>query len=211
MDLRRNSVFLQICRLKWLAIAAAFVFVGTPALAETFKKCQDATGKWHYGDFAAAECERAKVTEIDKTGITVKEHKSAPTREELDAKKTEEQNAKEEAKKQAEIRRQERLLLNTYDSPDAIVRARDDRVIAIDREIATNNKLKEKFLAEAKQLAKTKDPKQQKRRSAVQEQIALFDTANEKLLKDRQGVIEHYNDLYIQYQTILQRNQANRK
>ena len=35
-----------------------------PSGASSIKKCQDATGKWHYGDTAADECARSKVTVI---------------------------------------------------------------------------------------------------------------------------------------------------
>jgi len=176
--------------------------------SDTIKKCQDANGTWHYGDFAAEECERAKVTEINQRGITVKEHARIPTKEELEAKKAERQQKKAEAKQRAEIRKEEQRLLNTYESADAIIKARDDRVIAIDREIVTNNTLKEKSVKEARQLAKAKDPKQKKRLSDVQKQIELFNQANEDLLKDRKEVIEHYNELFIEYQTIVQRQSS---
>ena len=188
--------------------------LATPVVAQTtkkdgtIKKCQDASGTWHYGDFAAQECERAKITEINQRGVTVKEHARVPTKEELAAQAAERAAAKEEAERLAAIRREEQRLLNTYESPDAIIRARDDRVIAIDRDIATNNKLKEKYVAEAKALAKSADPKQKKRKKDVAEQIALFDESNASLTKERQEVIDHYNELYMRYQTLLQRDSA---
>lgn len=198
----------------WIAIGPALLglLLAAPAGAQTtkkggtIKKCQDASGTWHYGDFAAQECERAKVTEINQRGIKVKEHARIPTKEELAAQAAEREAAKEEAQRLAAIRREEQRLLNTYESPEAIIRARDDRVIAIDRDIATNNKLKEKYVAEAKALGKPADAKLKKRKKEVAEQIALFDESNATLAKERKEVIDHYNELYIRYQTILQRD-----
>lgn len=172
--------------------------------AATIKKCQDANGTWHYGDFAAQECERTKITEINQRGITVKETAPLPTREELDAKKVEREKAKQEKKRLAAIRKEEQRLLSTYESLDAIVRARDDRVIAIDKEVATNEALKERLVKEDKHLAGAKDPKQNKRRKEVRDQIASFNEANERLTVERQEVIERYNALYMRYQTLVE-------
>ena len=177
---------------------------GAEKNAATIKKCQDANGTWHYGDFAAQECERAKVTEINQRGITVKETARLPTKDELDAKKAEQEKAKEEKSRLAAIRKEEQRLLATYESLDAIVRARDDRVIAIDKEVATNEALKERLVKEDKQLARGKDPRQQKRLKEVRDQIASFDEANARLTVERQEVIERYNALYMRYQALVE-------
>lgn len=199
----------------WVLLAVLGPILVSPAGAQkkqtggpTIKKCQDASGTWHYGDFAAQECERAKVTEINQRGIKVKEHARIPTKEELAAQAAEREKARKEAERLATIRREEQRLLNTYDSADAIVRARDDRVIAIDRDIATNNELKHKFVAEAKALRKANNPKQKKRQQEVAEQIALFDEANKSLTRERKEVIDHYNELYVRYQTLILKRSA---
>ena len=127
---------------------------------------------------------------------------------ELAAQAAEREKARKEAERLAAIRREEQRLLNTYDSADAIVRARDDRVIAIDRDIATNNELKHKFVAEAKALRKANNPKQKKRQQEVAEQIALFDGANKSLARERKEVIDHYNELYVRYQTLVLKRSA---
>ena len=36
------------------------------------KKCQDAAGKWHYGDNADVACAKSKITEISPEGIKKK-------------------------------------------------------------------------------------------------------------------------------------------
>ena len=43
------------------------------------KKCQDETGKWHYGDTAAEGCAKSKVIVITETGTKRKEIAAPPT------------------------------------------------------------------------------------------------------------------------------------
>ncbi|HJW80631.1 MAG TPA: hypothetical protein VJ396_00170, partial [Acidiferrobacterales bacterium] len=49
------------------------------------KKCQDAAGKWHYGDSADEDCARSKVIELDTRGIQRKEIAAPLTEAELKA------------------------------------------------------------------------------------------------------------------------------
>jgi len=101
------------------------------------KKCQDADGKWHYGDTAADECARSKITVIDKRGLKVEEVGAPPTAEELERRKIEAAEQQEaDAKAEQEKRARERIL-SIYDSEAAIFRARDERLGHIDRQIAT--------------------------------------------------------------------------
>ena len=37
------------------------------------KKCQDAAGRWHYGDTADEECSKSKVIEMTDKGIQTRE------------------------------------------------------------------------------------------------------------------------------------------
>ena len=73
--------------MKRLALALVCALCALPVYSQTIKKCQDEEGKWHYGDNAAEECERSRVTEIDESGALVKHVKAPPTQEELDAKR----------------------------------------------------------------------------------------------------------------------------
>lgn len=171
---------------------------------DSIKKCQDASGTWHYGDFAAEECARSKITEIDKRGLTVKEIAAPPTAEEIRKKAADKAQRVEEQQRMAAQRKEEQLLLNTYENAEAIVRARNDRVAAIDRDIATNNKIKEKYIGEAKQLGN--DPKLAQRLARVRDQIAEFEKANATRLQERADVVKHYDELYIRYQTLVNKS-----
>jgi len=168
----------------------------------TIKKCQDATGTWHYGDFAAKECERAKITEINKRGIKVKEHKALPTKEEYEAKKNERKRLKEEKRLKAEQAKVDQRLLSAYEDAEAIIRARDERVTALDKLIAINETFQKKYEDEATKLAKDKNPKVQKRLRAVREQVIEYEQVNSQKRQDRARIIEHYNDLLARYREL---------
>jgi hypothetical protein len=43
------------------------------------KKCKDATGRWHYGDTAAEECAKSKITEMSDEGTTKQVIAAPPT------------------------------------------------------------------------------------------------------------------------------------
>jgi len=188
-----------------LSVAPAVLAQAEKGALDSIKKCQDASGTWHYGDFAAEECARSKITEIDKRGLTVKEIAAPPTAEEIRKKAADKAQRAEEQQRMAAQRKEEQLLLNTYENAEAIVRARNDRVAAIDREIATNNKIKEKYVAEAKALGS--DPKLAQRLARVRDQISEFDNANATRLQERADVVKHYDELYIRYQTLVNKSE----
>ncbi len=103
--------------------------------AINIKKCQDAQGKWHYGDQAADECERSNIIELSGQGITTKVIRAPATEEELAARerdKAEMEEAEKRAAKQAKIDRQ---LLATYGHEDDIIYIRDRKLVQIESTI----------------------------------------------------------------------------
>ena len=99
------------------------------------QKCQDAQGRWHYGDTADEECSRSKVIELDTRGIKRKEIAAPLTEAELKAR---EQNraSDEAAKQQAEDqKRRDQQLLATYAIEDDIIMARDRKTADLEAQI----------------------------------------------------------------------------
>ncbi|MFQ5938140.1 MAG: hypothetical protein ACE5LB_17195 [Acidiferrobacterales bacterium] len=103
------------------------------------KKCQDAQGKWHYGDHAAAECERSKVIEITGKGVKTREIKAPPTDAELQ--KRERQQAEQQAarKRAEEQARRDEQLLDTYGHEQDIIYIRDRKLAQIEHTITATN------------------------------------------------------------------------
>jgi chromosome segregation ATPase len=100
------------------------------------KKCQDESGKWHYGDEAAEECARERIIELSPEGIKTGVIKAPPTPEEI--KKQEQQQAElEEARKQAEDQaRRDQQLLATYGHEKDIIYIRDRKLAQIEYTIS---------------------------------------------------------------------------
>lgn len=195
------------------AFFSGFVLIGgSNGYAQTIKKCKDAQGRWHYGDIAAVECERSKITEINDKGLTVRERGLPPTREELEAKRTAGIRAKEDSKRAKEQQRLDNRLLNTYENEQSIIDARDGRLDSIDKIVKTNEKFIEALNATLVDLEKQsqvesiseKRAKNLARQiAATKEQLAEYDIATEAKLKERSEVEERYNNERLRYLEIL--------
>lgn len=99
------------------------------------KKCQDAAGRWHYGDTADEECSQSKVIEMNKRGIETKEIAAPLTGEERKAKELEQAEQEKEAQLAAERKRKDKILLGTYASEADITTMRNRKLSEIDVQI----------------------------------------------------------------------------
>lgn len=120
-----------LCLVSMLSAAAVIL----PPTAEsarkqgaTIKKCQDATGRWHYGDTASAACADSKVTIINKQGVKTGVVDAPPTAAEL--KEHEKQQA--EAEQAKEQKKRDELLLATYGREADITYVRDRKVAQLE-------------------------------------------------------------------------------
>jgi hypothetical protein len=106
-----------------------------PADTVKIKKCQDATGKWHYGDTADEACHQSKIIEINKRGVETKQIAAPLTEEERKAKELEQAEKEKEAQLAAERKRKDKILLGTYTSEADITAMRDRKLAEIDAQI----------------------------------------------------------------------------
>ena len=122
-----------------IPLVLGFTMVGVNVHASesgmTIKKCQDATGLWHYGDTAAEECAKSAVTVMTEQGVTKKVIAAPPTEAELKQRAANQkaadaarQNAEEQAKK-------DKLLLATYGSENDITYIRDRKIAQVESTI----------------------------------------------------------------------------
>ncbi|MDJ0958308.1 MAG: hypothetical protein QNI91_15685 [Arenicellales bacterium] len=128
-----------------LVALAVTVFCALPVYAETFKKCQDADGNWHYGDQAAQECELSRITEIDGSGTHLNEIEAPLTEEELAARERMNEKLAEQKRMEAEKKALDQRLLVTYDSDESIIRTRDALLNAIDSGIEADQTFRERL------------------------------------------------------------------
>ncbi|MEP0762389.1 MAG: hypothetical protein HRF48_06570 [Chloroflexota bacterium] len=113
------------------ALAALPAHSADPETKVKIKKCQDATGRWHYGDTAAAECARSKVTLLSEQGIKRKEIEAPLTEAELQ-KRAADQSAEQKAKEQA---KRDEILLSTYAHEEDIIYVRDRKLAQLEQSI----------------------------------------------------------------------------
>ncbi|MEK7261813.1 MAG: hypothetical protein AAB194_00735 [Pseudomonadota bacterium] len=99
------------------------------------KKCQDAAGKWHYGDNAAAECAKSKIIEINQEGIKKKETAAPLTEQELKERELRKDEIEHERKQTEEQKRRNELLLSTYGHEDDISYTRDRKLAQLENSI----------------------------------------------------------------------------
>ncbi len=120
-----------------LALGLALLSVGVQAApaAQTIKKCQDPTGRWHYGDTASEACAKSKITVMSDEGVTKKVVAAPPTEQELkerEANKEAEEAARKKADEQA---KKDALLLSSYGMEDDITYVRDRKIAQLDATI----------------------------------------------------------------------------
>jgi hypothetical protein len=182
---------------RYALLLPALLLSLTTAMADsTIKKCQDATGKWHYGDTAAEECARSKVVEMSSGGVTRKEIAAPLTEEELRrsaASAAEDERKRREAGDRA---RTDQLLLSTYGHEQDILFVRDRKLGQIESSIkATEETLKSLRAALARleqQAAEDKDPKslEQTQKAVLQTkaQIARHQATIESRRKEQEAI-----------------------
>ena len=103
--------------------------------AQTIKKCQDATGRWHYGDTASAECSRSKITVMTDEGITKKVIAAPPTEQELKEREANKEALEAAQKKADEQAKKDALLLSSYGVEEDITYIRDRKIAQIEASI----------------------------------------------------------------------------
>lgn len=135
-----------------------------PSNTSAIKKCQDATGKWHYGDNAAEECAKSKITVITEKGTTKKVIAAPPTEQELKEREAQRETIEAEQARSAERARKDTLLLSTYGVEDDIIYIRDRKIAQIEASIKASEETMKPLRAaltrmEAQAADESKDPK----------------------------------------------------
>lgn len=122
-----------VCTLALVLLLPAFV--ANAEKAPAIKKCQDATGRWHYGDTAAGECAKSKITVITEQGTTKKVIAAPPTEQELKEREARRETEEAEQKKVQEQAKKDALLLSTYGVENDIIYIRDRKIAQIETSI----------------------------------------------------------------------------
>lgn len=130
--LQKKSVYTLI-----LALSLTLPVIGARAAdtSKSIKKCRDATGQWHYGDTAADECAKSKITVITEQGTTKKVIAAPPTEQELKESEARRETEAVEHKKAEEQTKKDALLLSTYSVESDIFYIRDRKIAQVEAQI----------------------------------------------------------------------------
>jgi len=185
------------------AFALTSLTANTAMAQSTIQKCQDADGKWHYGDYAADACAQSVIESMDgESGLKTGEEGLPPTKEELEAQAAAEAQSEADKASKTEQRARENRILAIYESEEQIINARDQRIAAVDNSIKFNNTMKARLterLAGFEEQAKSESLKEkdraalQERITALNAQIADYDSATAAKQNEKQEIESHYN------------------
>ena len=99
------------------------------------KKCQDAGGRWHYGDTADEECSKSKIIEMTNQGIKTKEIAAPLTEQEIKQRERNKTSLEAQKKAEEEQAKNDKRLLSTYGHEDDIGFVRDRKLTDLEAQI----------------------------------------------------------------------------
>ena len=204
----RGSMFTRH-KWHWLQMIALLVLSAHANAQGAIEKCQDAAGKWHYGDSAADACAESKITVLDNKGIKVEEIERPPSMDEVEAREAEKIRLEKQAAMEKERAIARERILRVYPDEASIVRARDQRLDGLDRNISLNEQLLDELRLRKNKLDKAAVPKDDKakkrqadKKTNVQTQIDQYMSSISRLREDRErvekkygGILEEFYDL----------------
>lgn len=177
-----------------LVLVALFVpqhlFAGT-----RITKCQDTSGKWHYGDAAAQECEDSKWTALNSRGVKVDEKEVPPTAAELRKREAEAAQKKREQENKAREEAEWQRMLSVYDKEEFIIFARDTRLENLNALIQVNHDLLKRLRANLDAYKLMSGKKAKVEVSKLKERIASFEQDNVDKNAEKDRVVATYNEL----------------
>lgn len=195
-----------------LLLVSFFAVLPTSAADEKksarIKKCQDSSGKWHYGDTADEACARSKIIELDTRGIQRKEIAAPLTEAELKAR---EQNREQEEKTRKQAQEQERRdqqLLATYALEEDIVLTRDRKISEVEVQIRAGQETLKSLNGSLSRL-QAQAAEEQRAGKPVTPQTAKTIANNEAQIAKHeahiQGLKKEQENMRTQYETELTR------
>lgn len=211
---RNKSVYAFI-----LALGLCLPVMGIHAASgpTTIKKCKDATGQWHYGDTAAQECAKSKITVMSEEGTTKKVIAAPPTEQELKEREARKEIEEAEQQRAADQAKKDVLLLSTYGGEDDIIYIRDRKIAQIETSIkASEETLKNLRAALARMEAqaadeskgnKAADQTTVKNIEQTKKQIARHEGVIAEKRKEQETLRKQYADEMERYREI-KKNQA---
>jgi len=187
----------------------AFTLLVNSGTVYAIAKCQDADGKWHYGDSAATVCGDTRITIIDKSGRKIEEIDEPLTLEVINAQKAEEKRKELEQKQRTKRELEKKRILAIYPSEESVIRARDDRLKGMDKNIRLQEELLDTMRfdmkgLEARELSVDEKEKEklETRIKMQQENMDAYYKAITQLRREREQTAEKYQEILIEFRAL---------
>ena len=197
---------LQPVRLVLFLLPAFLVF---PVAGYPISKCQDENGKWHYGDNAATVCGDARITIIDDRGRKIDEVAPPMTVEEFNALEAEEIRKATQERLEAQREKERQRVLAIYPREESIIRARDERLKGMDKNIRLQEELMDDMRLDMKVLEAKKVPtdaktkkKLESRKKMQQANIDEYYQAITRLRRERELTAQKYDRILREFREL---------
>jgi hypothetical protein len=181
-----------------------FALLINPVAVYAISKCQDASGKWHYGDTAASICGDARITIIDDRGRKIEEVAPPMTVDEIKAQEAEEKRQKLEQKEKAKRELEKKRILTIYPREESIIRARDERLRGMDKNIKLQEELLDGMRLEMKELEARKVPQNEKSKARLDSQKKGLQASIEEYYQAITGLRREREKTSEKYERILE-------
>ena len=193
----------------YLALLLPLLWPAAGQAQTTIKKCQDAEGRWHYGNFAAEACARSKVTELNESGTKIGEELPPPSAVELEWRQRQAAELRRRQREAAAQRAEDEKLVESYGSKEVITATRDRHLTEIDRTIAVTRQLREGVLKDIAALARRKQTGRVKGQIAERERaVESYDRVIMENLAEREKLVKRYSDLLHRFDAAAARLRA---
>ena len=134
---------------------ASIALLASLTPAHAIKKCQDAEGKWHYGDIAVQQCKKSKVTTLSKRGFIEKEKEAPKTEEQLQKEQEELAAAEAEAARIKAEEDERNRILSVYETEADIDRQRDNQIKSVEGSMAVHKAYVKSLTGKVERLEKS--------------------------------------------------------
>ena len=182
--------------------------LGTAAEAGSIKKCQDAEGHWHYGDRAAALCDRSKIIEMSGSGTKTGEIAAPPTEGELADRERQRAEAERQRKLEEEQARRDALLLSTYGHENDILYVRDRKLEQLESSISASNETLNSLRATLERLEKQAAQEQRGGRAVSEDTGTNIERSKAQIERHEAAIAakrKEQENLKVQYEAELKR------
>lgn len=174
------------------------------AAGPAIQKCQDAKGRWHYGDTAAESC-ASKVTVINDRGLRMKEIAAPLTAAEIDARAKAEANAEAQRETKEARQRRDQQLLATYATEEDIRMGRDRRMADLDAHIRAAEETIKTLRATLERMQGQGD---QTNAAKTEAQVARHEAALADRKKERETIQKRYEADVARYRELKNPNRT---